>query len=76
MPDWISKGYVLPLITEPSAYKQANQKSALEYKEFVSDAITDLLNNGCVQRVSTASHVCSPLSIVCNSEGKNAVRGL
>ena len=68
--DWISKGYVLPLITEPPAYRQANQQSALEYKEFVTEAITDLLNNGCVQRVSTAPHVCSPLSVVHNAEGK------
>ena len=70
--DWITKGYVLPLITDPPAYKQANQKSALEHKEFVDEAITDLLNNGCIQRVPTAPHVCSPLSVVCNSEGKNA----
>ena len=70
MLDWITKGYVLPLITDPPAYKQANQKSALEHKEFVDEAITDLLNNGCIQRVPTAPHMCSPLSVVCNSEGK------
>ena len=64
MLDWISRGYVLPLITEPPPYKQANQESALEYKEFVNEAIIDLLSNGCVQRVSTAPHVCSPLSVV------------
>ena len=49
--DWISKGLHAVL---PPAYRHANQQSALEHKKFVSEAITDLLNNGCVQRVSSA----------------------
>ena len=61
---------MLPLITEPPAYRQANQKSALEYTEFVSEAITDLLNNGC----ATTPHVCSPMSVVNDAEHKNASR--
>ena len=62
---------MLPLNTEPPAHIQANQQSALEHSDFVNEAIEDLLNNGCVQKISAPPHVCSPLSVVCNSE-KNA----
>lgn len=49
---------------------QTNQSSVFKHKEFVEEAIMELVNNGCVQRVSTVLHVCSPLSAVCNTEGK------
>ena len=68
--DCIRSGYKLPLITEPPVHMQANQLAAFECREFVNEAIADLLHNGCVHRVSAAPHVCSPLSVVCNTEGK------
>ena len=69
----INKGYVQPMITERPAHIQANQQSALEHSDFVNEAIEDLLNNGCVQKVSAPPHVCSPHSVVCNSEDKNCL---
>ena len=70
--NWIEDGYKLPLITEPPAHMQANQPAAIEHREFVNEAVADLLRNGCVKKVVAAPHVCSLLSVVCNAEGKNA----
>ena len=68
--NWIEDGYKLPLITEPPAHMQANQPAAIEHQQFINEAVVDLLHNGCVQKVVAAPHVCSPLSVVCNAEGK------
>ena len=68
--DWIQNGYKLPLFSEPPRSVKHNQQSALANKQFVDQAVTELLNNGCVCRVSTIPHVCSPLSVVTSTEGK------
>ena len=64
--DWIQNGYKLPLFSELPRSVKHNQQSALANKQFVDQAVTELLNNGCVCRVSTIPHVCSPLSVVTN----------
>ena len=70
MLDWIQNGYKLPLFSEPPRSVKHNQQSALANKQFVDQAVTELLNNGCVCRVSTIPHVCSPLSVVTSTKGK------
>ena len=68
--DVIKEGYVLPLLTEPTVYRKANQKSALNNIEFVDNAVSDLVQGGYVEPVVSIPHVCSPLSVVENSSGK------
>ena len=68
--DVIKEGYVLPLFTEPTVYRKANQKSALNNIEFVDNAVLDLVQGNYVEPVVSTPHVCSPLSVVENSSGK------
>ena len=68
--DVIKEGYVLLLFTEPTVYRKANQKSALNNIEFVDNAVLDLVQGGYVEPVVSTPHVCSPLSVVENSSGK------
>ena len=68
--DCISEGYKLPLLSPPPSYSSKNQSSAHQNADFVSSAITELLQNRCVQRISYKPHICSPLSVVANSMGK------
>ena len=68
--DWIQYGYKLPLFSEPPRSVKHNQQLALASKQFVDQAVTELLNNGCVCRVSTIPHVCSPLSVITSTKGK------
>ena len=66
----ISEGYKLPFRTLPNKYSRPNQKSALDNKEFVLDAIQELEKNRCITRVFDPPYICSPLSVVSNSSGK------
>ena len=68
--DCIKTGYKLPLKTTPDAYCRPNQKSALQNKEFVSQALVELELNRCIEHVPQKPHICSPLSVVSNSSGK------
>ena len=74
--DWISEGYKLPLLSVPPPQYQPNQKSTLTEHEFVSAAIQELLSNRCVHKVSERLHICSPLSVVTNAEGKKSICGI
>ncbi len=62
--------YVLPLLAEPAVYSRPNQQSALENREFVSSAVSELVTYGCARMVCEPPHVCSPLSVLENSVGK------
>ena len=66
----IKDGYKLPLHSIPQPYIQPNQASASANREFVTQAISDLVQNRCVVKVSSQPHVCSPLSVVSNSMSK------
>ena len=68
--DCIKEGYKLPLLSLPEPFKRHNHKSALQDKEFVTQAISDLIHNRCVAKVEDAPLVCSPLSVVVNDSGK------
>ena len=68
--DRILTGYKLPLLCAPTPFIQGNHQSSLEHAGFVTDAIQELMANRCVKKVSEKPFVCSPLSVVKNSEGK------
>ena len=66
----IRRGYKLPLLSVPGLYYHGNAKSAVESAEFVSATVGELLENRCIRMVDERPHVCSPLSVVKNREGK------
>lgn len=66
----IREGYKLPLLDIPAMYHKCNAKSALDAKEFVTNSLKELLQNRCIRKVDTRPHVCSPLAVVTNGEGK------
>ena len=66
----IKDGYKLPLLSIPAPFSGSNQKSALESAEFVTSTLSELLVNRCIHKVSDKPRICSPLSVVRNSEGK------
>ena len=68
--DTISKGYVLPIVAEPTPYCHGNQRSAIVEAEFVEIAIKELLEGGYVYRVAKQPHLCSPISVVSSGSGK------
>jgi hypothetical protein len=44
-----------------------NNKSALENNEFVNEAISELLDNGCIHEVPFQPFVVNPLSVAIQS---------
>ena len=66
----IKVGYKLPLLSIPEPYQKPNHKSARDEQDFVSQAISELEKNRCVQKSETVPVVCSPLSVVVSSGGK------
>jgi len=66
----IRDGYKLPLRSVPDQFCKPNQQSALSNAAFVSEALSELENNRCIQQVDHQPHVCSPLSVVENGRGK------
>ena len=68
--DCIRERYKLPLMTITDCYQKPNQCSAIEHKEFVSEAIQELERNWCIEKVLETPYICSPLSVVVNSQGK------
>ena len=68
--DWIESGYKLPLQYLPEAFYRENHSSVLAYHQFVTDTVAELLANRCISRTPQRPHVCSPLSVVSNAEGK------
>lgn len=66
----IRQGYVLPFSERPEGKVFKNQKSAFMYYDFVSEAVADLLKNGCIRQVQQRPLVCSPLLVVVGGTGK------
>ena len=54
----------------PTPYSEGNHQSGIVNGKFVTDAIRELIIHRCVTKVSTKPFVCSPLSVVANTEGK------
>ena len=66
----IREGYKLPLRNLPEKFSMPNQQSALDHNEFVSQALEELEQNQCIIKTQDPPHVCSPLSVVSNRQGK------
>jgi len=66
----IREGYKLPLRMPPNRFSKPNQKSALENREFVTQALAELEQNDCIVRVTEQPYICNPLSVATNSQGK------
>ena len=66
----IKDGYKLPLLAIPAPFSGPNQKSALERAKFVTSTLSELQVDRCIHKVSDKPRICSPLSVVRNSEGK------
>ena len=68
--DWIESGYKLPLQYLPEAFYRENHSSVLAHHQFVTDTVAELLGNRCISKTPQRPHVCSPLSVAANAEGK------
>ena len=68
--EWIEGGYKLPLLSLPPPFYKENHKSALINTEFIDNSISELLESRCIHIVTGRPHICSPLSVVTNREGK------
>ena len=49
---------------------QSNHRSSLEHEGFVTEAVQELMANQCAKKVREKPVVCSPLSVVKDSKGK------
>ena len=66
----ILHGYRFPFTVLPWQVSKLNHRSALQHEQFVSSAIGELLEAGCIIQSSECPLVCSPLSVVENAKGK------
>ncbi|KAK3107284.1 hypothetical protein FSP39_011114 [Pinctada imbricata] len=65
----IKFGYVIPFAQFPPAVILKNNRSSLNYPDFVCTAINELLSAGCINEVSVP-YVVNPLTVSVNSSGK------
>ena len=63
----IPHGYHLPLVVLPWPVFKFNLCSALQHEQFVSSAISELLEAGCTVQSSECPLVCSPLTVAENA---------
>ena len=68
--DVIEQGYKLPFRNLPETVHFRNNKSADKHADFVSNAISELLNSGRVIQVQRTPIVISPLSVAVQPCGK------
>lgn len=66
----IKNGYVIPFLNNPPPMFFRNNNSALVHSDFVNEAISELVNNGCVIEIPFQPFVVNPLSVSVNSSGK------
>ena len=59
----IKEGYQFPLISEPPSVFLKNNKSAKIHREFVTEAVLELIATERVQEVPAPSYVVNPLSV-------------
>ena len=57
----------MPFTSIPSPFYASNNKSSLRYPQFVSQAITELLENDCVEEPKQKPYCCNPITV---AEGK------
>ena len=68
--DTILYGYKIPCIYTPPAANFGNNRSAIQHREFVAQAISDLLMAGSVVECACAPTVVNPLSDSIQASGK------
>ena len=68
--DTILYGYKIPCIYTPPAANFGNNRSAIEHRKFVEEAISDLLMAGSVVECGCAPTVVNPLSDSIQASGK------
>ena len=66
----IREGYKIPFIEIPTPKISSNNSSALKEKKFASEAITELLNNKCIEQLDSVTNIVNPLSVSIQSSGK------
>ena len=66
----IEFGYKLPLITTPPPRVFRNNKSALDERFFVEDAIHSLLQLKCIEELAVSPEIINPLSVSKQKSGK------
>ena len=66
----IRNGYKTPFIDFPPPKVFPNNASALNERDFVSEAISDLLANRCVEVLDYSPAIANPLSVSFQSSGK------
>ena len=70
-PVFITPGrYKLPLLTMPPPRTFRNNKSALEERFFVEDAIHSLLDLNCIEELAESPGIINPLSVSKQKSGK------
>ena len=65
--DMIRRGYRLPFAEYPSQCFLKNNGSALQHSDFVTEAIIELLSNGCIAEHDVPPFCVNPLTV---AEGK------
>lgn len=65
--DIITDGYVIPLIQHPPSFYAKNNKSSLKHQNFVDEAIHNLLQNNCIEELTSRPYCCNPLTVAENN---------
>ena len=68
--DILSFGYKIPIFREPISVFLTNNRSALDYSDFVESAILELLSVGSIVSCTSPPDVVKPLSVSVQSSGK------
>ena len=63
-------GYKIPFIVFPPPKVSPNNGSALKEREFVSEAICNLIGNKCLEVLDHPPAIVNPLSVSIQSSGK------
>ena len=66
----MKNGYTIPFLSTPTSVYLRNNKSALKYGDFVSEALSGLLQSRCILEVPFIPKVTNPLSVSIGKSGK------
>ena len=66
----IVEGYKIPFLDLRENFVILNRSSAFKFKDFVDDAISELIERGCVSEVDYPPNFINPLHVVQQSSGK------
>ena len=59
----IDNGYIMPFITIPPSFYAPSNKSSLRNSRFVSQAISKLPKNNCIEELDQKPYCCNPLTV-------------